>query len=80
MSRRTTGETTEDKEDDKGSMEWNRNKVGSQISDVITKRLTIIRTKARGNIPGRKEIAARDKGNIVTINGRVERSAKQRRV
>ena len=48
MSRRTTGETTEDKEDDKGSMEWNRNKVGSRISDVITKRLTIIRTKARG--------------------------------
>ena len=42
-----TGETTKGKEDDKGSMEWNRNKVGSQISDVITKRLTIIRTKAR---------------------------------
>ena len=62
MSRRTTGETTEDKEDDKGSMEWNRNKAGSQISDVITKRLTIIRTKARGNIPGWKEIVARDKG------------------
>ena len=41
----------EAKEDDKGSTEWNRNKVGSQISDVITKRLTIIRTKARGNIP-----------------------------
>ena len=62
MSRRTTGETTEDKEDDKGSTERNRNKVGSQISDVITKRLTIIRTKARGNIPGRKEIVAGDKG------------------
>ena len=62
MSRRTTGETTEDKEDDKGSMEWNRNKVGSRISDVITKRLTIIRTKARGNIPGPKEIVAGDKG------------------
>ena len=66
MSRRTTGETTEDKKDDKGSMEWNRNKVGSQISDVITKRLTIIltiiRTKARGNILGQKEIVARDKG------------------
>ena len=44
-----TGETTEDKEDD-------------QISDVITKRLTLIRTKARGNIPGQKEIVARDKG------------------
>ena len=43
-------------------MEWNRNKVGSCINDVITKRLTIIRTKARGNIPGRKEIVARDKG------------------
>ena len=62
MSRRTTGETTEDKEDDKGSMEWNRNKVGSRISDVITKRLTIIRTQARGNIPGWKEIVAGDKG------------------
>ena len=61
MSRRTTGETTEDKEDDKGSMEQNRNKAGSRISDVITKRLTIIRTKARGNIPGQKEIVA-DKG------------------
>ena len=57
-----TGVTTEDKEDDKGSTEWNRNKVGSWISDVITKRLTIIRTKARGNIPGWKEIVARDKG------------------
>ena len=57
-----TGETTEDKEDDKGSMEWNRNKVGSRISDVITKRLTIIRTKAGGNIPGQKEMVARDKG------------------
>ena len=43
-------------------MEWNRNKVGSWISDVITKRLTIIRTKARGNIPGWKEIVAGDKG------------------
>ena len=43
-------------------MERNRNKVGSWISDVITKRLTIIRTKARGNIPGQKEIVARDKG------------------
>ena len=43
-------------------MEWNRIKVGSRISDVITKRLTIIRTKARGSIPGRKEIVARDKG------------------
>ena len=57
-----TGETTEDKEDDKGSMKWNRNKVGSWINDVITKRLAIIRTKARGNIPGWKEIVARDKG------------------
>ena len=28
----------------------------------ITKRLTIIRTKARGNIPGWKEIVTRDKG------------------
>ena len=62
MSRRTTGETTKDKEDDKGSTEQNRNKVGSWINDVITKRLTIIRTKARGNIPGWKEIVARDKG------------------
>ena len=62
MSRRMTGETTEDKEDDKGSMEWNRNKVGSRISDVITKRLTIIRTKAGGNIPGQKEMVAGDKG------------------
>ena len=43
-------------------MEWNRNKVGSWISDVITKRLTIIRTKTRGNIPGQKEIVAGDKG------------------
>ena len=43
-------------------MEWNRNKVGSQISDVITKRLTIIRTNARGNILGQKKIVARDKG------------------
>ena len=43
-------------------MEWNRNKVRSWISDVITKRLTIIRTKARGNILGQKEIVARDKG------------------
>ena len=57
-----TGETTKGKEDDKGSMEWNRNKVGSCINDVITKRLTIIRTKARGNIPGWKEIVAGDKG------------------
>ena len=57
-----TGETTEDKEDDKGSMEQNRNKFGSRISDVITNRLTIIRTKARGNIPGPKEIVAGDKG------------------
>ena len=62
MGRRMTGETTEDKEDDKGSMEQNRNKVGSRISDVITKRLTIIRTKARGNILGQKEIVAGDKG------------------
>ena len=62
MSRRTTGETTEDKEDDKGSMEWNRNKVGSRINDVITTRLTIIRTKARGNILGQKEMVAGDKG------------------
>ena len=62
MSRRTTGETTEDKEDDKGSMEQNRNKFGSWISDVITNKLTIIRTKARGNIPGPKEIVAGDKG------------------
>ena len=58
-------------------MEWNRNKVGSRISDVITKRLTIIRTKARGNITGWKEIVA---GNIVTINGRVEHSVEWRRV
>ena len=43
-------------------MERNRNKVGSWISDVITKRLTIIRTKARGNIMGWKEIVAGDKG------------------
>ena len=43
-------------------MEWNRNKVGSWISDVITKRLTIIRTEARGNILGWKEMVARDKG------------------
>ena len=43
-------------------MEQNRNKVGSWISDVITKRLTIIRTKTRGNILGWKEIVARDKG------------------
>ena len=56
-----TGETTEDKKDDKGSTEQNRNKVGSWISDVITKRLTIIRTKARGNITGWKEIVAGDK-------------------
>ena len=51
-------------------MEWNKIKVGSQINDVITKRLTIIRTMTRGNIPGWKEIVARDKGDIVTINGR----------
>ena len=47
---------------DKGSMEQSRNKVGSWISDVITKRLTIIRTKAGGNILGQKEMVARDKG------------------
>ena len=36
--------------------------VGSWINDVITKRLTIIRTQARGNIPGWKEMVAGDKG------------------
>ena len=62
MSRRTTGETTEDKEDDKGSTEQNRNKVGSWISDVITKRLTIIRTKARGNIRTEGNSSQRQRG------------------
>ena len=37
-------------------------------------RLTIIRTKARGNIPGWKEIVTGDK---VTINRRVECSEEQ---
>ena len=36
-------------------MEWNRNKVGSWINDVITKRLTIIRTMARGKHTGMGE-------------------------
>ena len=61
-------------------MERNRNKVGSWISDVITKRLTIIRTKARGNIPGWKEIVARDKGDIVTKSRKVQHSAGRRRL
>ena len=61
-------------------MEWNRIKVGSRISDVITKRLTIIRTKARGNIPGWKEIVTRDKGDIVTKSRKVQHSAGRRRL
>ena len=43
-------------------MEQNRSKHESQINDVITKRLAIIRTRSRGNIPGWKEIEARGKG------------------
>ena len=42
-------------------MEWNRIKLLMTDQGCHHKRLTIIRTKARGNIMERKEIVARDK-------------------
>ena len=43
-------------------VEWNRIKLLMMDQWCHHKRLTIIRTKARANIPGWKEIVARDKG------------------
>ena len=42
-------------------MEWNRIKLLMMDQCCHHKRLTIIRTKARGNIMGWKKIVARDK-------------------